>query len=59
MELARGASDGSGALFSGVARLPPGRHAVKLRVDGAWRLAPGWPIEVGAGGAENNVLTVE
>jgi len=45
--------------FGGTLALPPGRYEAKLRVDGRWRLVPGWETVTDGGGVENSVLLVE
>ncbi|GBF94048.1 hypothetical protein Rsub_07316 [Raphidocelis subcapitata] len=51
-------SDAVFARFEGVLALRPGRYRVKLKVDGQWRLAADWPVELDDAGNEVNVLTV-
>jgi hypothetical protein len=47
-----------GGRFEGAAELPPGAHAYKFVVDGAWVLLPQRPHATDGGGNVNNVLTV-
>ena len=44
--------------FSGALSLPPGEYRVKLRIDGEWRPALGYPTETDALGECVNVLVV-
>lgn len=45
--------------FEATVKLKPGIYNVKFKVDGKWRLAPGWPTETTEDGDTNNVLVVE